>query len=56
MLIPFVTTKKNINGKWFIPHNATIYIIFKNDGSFVFNDYNDEKHCEEILTGIYILK
>lgn len=48
--------KENINGKWFIPHNATIYIIFKKDGSFIFNDYNDKKHCEEILIGNYILK
>eukprot|EP00825_Cyclidium_porcatum_P044027 TRINITY_DN6360_c0_g1_i2.p1 TRINITY_DN6360_c0_g1~~TRINITY_DN6360_c0_g1_i2.p1 ORF type:complete len:143 (+),score=28.75 TRINITY_DN6360_c0_g1_i2:334-762(+) len=42
--------KENINGKWFIPHNAGVNIIFRNDGSFVFNDYNAKKHCDEILT------
>lgn len=48
--------KENINGKWFIPHNAGVNIIFRNDGSFVFNDYNAKKHYDETLTGNYILK
>lgn len=42
-------------GKWFIPHSASIQITFGKDGRFVFNDYNDQTHREEMLKGSYTL-
>lgn len=43
--------KKNLIGCWFVSHGAVIYMVFKDNGTFEFNDYNDKLKKDEILTG-----
>lgn len=45
-----------LKGKWFIPHNADINIVFNEDSTFIFHDYNACKDTMEVLKGTYSLK
>ena len=49
------TAFKYLQGIWIIPHAADIRIVFKNDSTFEFHDYNSIKDSIEILKGIYVL-
>lgn len=46
--------KELLGGCWFVPHFALHHIVFKENNSFVFNDY-DDKGKEHVLTGKYLL-
>lgn len=45
-----------LKGKWIIPHNADINIVFNEDSTFIFHDYNTRKDTMEVLKGTYSLK
>lgn len=48
-------TTESLIGEWFIPHSADINIVFYQDRTFVFNDFNSKTEEMEVLRGMFEL-